>query len=409
VRLFVVEPLGGSGMIHFAYQLCQALAQAGIDVTLVTSSDYELSSLPHDFAVVPRMRLWPLADPRAASAPAAGLPALWYRLRWQIRRGLRGVILFREWLGLTGYLLARRPDVIQFSTFHFSFFALFVWMLRRRGRTLTQICHEYEDRDADGGLFGPVQRRLEDGMYRRLSAVFFLSEEVRRRFLARFPLPPARTFLIPHGNQSLFPMRPEERDRLRRRYRLAEEERVALFFGAIRPSKGLEDLIDAFSRIAGAGRRLLVVGFPSKHVSLAEYVERTRRSGIDDRVTFDIRYLPFEQVGALFDLATVVVLPYRNATQSGVLHLAYTFGRPVVATAVGGLTDDVEDGVSGLLVPPGDPAALAAAVGALLGDRALADRMGGRARELAETRHSWQAIAARIKSVYEGLAAAADG
>jgi D-inositol-3-phosphate glycosyltransferase len=98
-----------------------------------------------------------------------------------------------------------------------------------------------------------------------------------------------------------------------------------------------------------------------------------------------------------------VALPYVRIYQSGVLHLAYTFGRPVVATRVGGLTEDIKDGKSGVLVPPGDENALATALEEMLADPERLAAMSEHARMLAETVYSWDAIARRTLDFYESL------
>jgi hypothetical protein len=74
MKLFVVEPLGTGGMIHYAYQLCTALAKEGVEVTLVTAHNYELADFPHNFHVEKRMRLWQMFDP-ASSQPPSGFLA----------------------------------------------------------------------------------------------------------------------------------------------------------------------------------------------------------------------------------------------------------------------------------------------------------------------------------------------
>ncbi len=102
-------------------------------------------------------------------------------------------------------------------------------------------------------------------------------------------------------------------------------------------------------------------------------------------------------------LATVGVYPYRSSTQSGALQVAYTFGRPVVATIMGGLPEAVEHGRSGFLVPPESPSALAQGILKLVNNRELARVMGEYARHLSESRFSWRTVSQRILQVYEGL------
>jgi glycosyltransferase involved in cell wall biosynthesis len=108
----------------------------------------------------------------------------------------------------------------------------------------------------------------------------------------------------------------------------------------------------------------------------------------------------------LFGRARVVVTPYRRASQSGVVHLAYTFDRPVVASAVGDIPDVVDDGATGLLVPPDDPAALADALVRLLTDAEEADRMGAAGARWLAREASWERVAERVE---EGLQKAAVG
>jgi glycosyltransferase involved in cell wall biosynthesis len=96
----------------------------------------------------------------------------------------------------------------------------------------------------------------------------------------------------------------------------------------------------------------------------------------------------------------VVVLPYRQIFQSGVLPVAQTFGRPVVAAAIGALPEAIEDGRTGLLVPPEDPAALAEAVAGLLADPARARCLGEAAAAAARDRFAWRRVAEELLAVH---------
>jgi glycosyltransferase involved in cell wall biosynthesis len=98
------------------------------------------------------------------------------------------------------------------------------------------------------------------------------------------------------------------------------------------------------------------------YLDAGHYRALASREGLAGRIEWWDRYIPNEDVPALFREADVVLLPYTEATQSGVVPVAYQFGVPVIATRVGGLSEVVLEGRTGLLVPPRDPAALAAAV-----------------------------------------------
>ncbi len=163
-------------------------------------------------------------------------------------------------------------------------------------------------------------------------------------------------------------------------------------------------MIRAFPAVAQAtGARLVVAGFPAKDVDADALRSEAAELGIADQVSWFLDYVPNEWVASLVRLSDVVVLPYRAITQSAVLQIAYACGKPVVATCIGGLPDVVEDGQSGLLVPPEDPPALADAITRIVSSRELAEQMGSRAAELAQTRYAWRVVAEKMKVVFETL------
>jgi glycosyltransferase involved in cell wall biosynthesis len=111
--------------------------------------------------------------------------------------------------------------------------------------------------------------------------------------------------------------------------------------------------------------------------------------------------IPDEQVAQLFQEASVVVCPYIEASQSGVLALANAFGKPVVATTVGGIPEMIQHGKTGLLVPPRDARSLAEAVVTLLQNHNLRQEMRRHALQQSQTELSWASIAKRTRAVYD--------
>jgi glycosyltransferase involved in cell wall biosynthesis len=409
LRLVLVEPNGSGGLIHYTYQLCTALAHEGADVTLITGKEYELAHLPHNFQVNNLLDLWSLFDPQVGqNVDAKGWRRRWHKVRWTARRGQRAIRFIAAWISLTRYLTKLKPDIIQFSKINFPFEAIFLRQMRQNGLTLTQICHEFELRENHRGPFSSLTVRAYSDIYKNFSAIFFHAKENCEKFLSLFPfVEKNKTHIIPHGNSSWllqYFSQAHDWNALRQRYDLKPGQPVVLFFGLLAPSKGIQDLVDAFALVRrSSNAKLLIAGYPTKHFDLEELKEKIAALGLAEHVALDARYIPLEEVGALMGLATVAVYPYRSSTQSGALQVAYTFGRPVVATIVGGLPEAVEHGRSGFLVPANSSSELAEGILRLVTNQKLARVMGEYARHLSETRFSWASVARQIIRVYDGL------
>jgi glycosyltransferase involved in cell wall biosynthesis len=130
---------------------------------------------------------------------------------------------------------------------------------------------------------------------------------------------------------------------------------VLLFFGYVRKYKGLDLLIEAFPKILSdsPNTRLLIVG--EFYDNPKEYLELIKKLGIEDKVKVINQFVPNEDVAKYYQAADVVILPYRSATQSGILNVAYGFYKPVIVTDVGGLAEFVDEGKTGFVVKPNSP------------------------------------------------------
>lgn len=192
------------------------------------------------------------------------------------------------------------------------------------------------------------------------------SEQVRRELQELLPgIPADRVRLAPHPVYDYGdPDRPRpSRQQARQALELPTDARVLLYFGFIKPYKGLMHFIDAVPRLRdhwGPERlRVLMVG--DVYGDRSPYDQRIAASGASDVIRFHAEYVADQAVETWFMAADLVVLPYVSATQSGIVQIAWNYDLPVVTTAVGGLPEVVRDGEAGFLVPPADPEALARA------------------------------------------------
>jgi glycosyltransferase involved in cell wall biosynthesis len=172
---------------------------------------------------------------------------------------------------------------------------------------------------------------------------------------------------------------------------------VLLFFGYVRDYKGLDVLLDAMPSILRRMKVvLLVVG--EFYNDENRYREQAERLGLGEAVRFHSSYVPNEQVGMFFSAADVLTLPYKSATQSGIIQIAYNFHRPVIATDVGGLGEVVEQGRTGALTPPNDPDAFADAVCRFFEEDAFEAYRRNVMEE--KKKYSWDYMAQGIEDLY---------
>jgi len=223
----------------------------------------------------------------------------------------------------------------------------------------------------------------------RADALVTLGPRQRELFLTRFNVEPRNVFVIPHGEFSFLNQFASES---------SSGEPTVLFIGRIAPYKGLDYFLRSIPRIAQRvpTSRFRIVGAGDI---------RPYRSLIQDATRLEIENVAVtvEQVAREIGRATVIVVPYVEASQSGVVVAAQSLGRPVVVSDVGGLSDDVLPDETAVLVRPKDPAAIADAVVSLLEDPKRREAMARRAKEWMTTSRSWRSIARSTVGLYEAL------
>jgi glycosyltransferase involved in cell wall biosynthesis len=231
-------------------------------------------------------------------------------------------------------------------------------------------------------------------MFGRMDAVIAHSEHGAARLREEVGLDPARVRVIPHGAFDYLTRLPREKP-LAPELEGAEGP-VILFFGLLRPYKGIDTLLEAFREVRGA--ELWIVGNPRMDP------EPLRRLAAESpgRVRFVTRFVEDAEMPAIFRRADVAVLPYRDVEHSGVLYTGLAFGKPMVLSAVGGFPEVAATGAA-RLVQPGDPAALAKVLNELVAAPAARKRLAQSASEAAAGPYSWDAAAAQTLALYRDL------
>jgi glycosyltransferase involved in cell wall biosynthesis len=242
----------------------------------------------------------------------------------------------------------------------------------------------------------PSRRQLRSArrVFGSMDAVVAHSAHGASRLRDEVGLEASKVRVIPHGAFDYLARLPEEKP-LPPELEGAEGP-VVLFFGLLRPYKGIENLLAAFRQVRGA--ELWIVGNPRMDVGPL----RELAAEAPGRVRFVTRFVEDAEIPAIFRRADLVALPYLDAEHSGVLYTGLAFGKPLVLSAVGGFPEVAETGAA-RLVPPGDTEALAATLAELVGDEAARAELAAAASRAAAGPFSWDEAARRTLDLYRDL------
>lgn len=343
---------------HYSAMLAAGLDRAGAEVTLVTRDhDLEFGGVPGAADVFVRETIGEGVDLRLVEG------------RVRSPRGWRQALSARAALRRGGEPIVHLQDSVGNDI------RLLVASAPRRGRfaiTIHDPVRHPGDSDESAGI------RWNRRLIMRAGLIFVHAAALRDE-LIEIHHPEGEIVVIPHG---IDPGEPEP---------LPGRPNI-LFFGRIARYKGLDVLLDA---MAGVWERL-----PEATLTIAGDGEIEPHEALEDpRVKVENGHIPEEAVPGLFNSSSCVVLPYRQASQSGVGSRVKPFARPLIVTDLGGLPELVEDG-SGLIVPPEDAGSLARALVDVLSDRDLSERLGAAGAATARRTASWDAVAGLTLEAY---------
>lgn len=323
MKIALISLARRGGMVHFLAELANALATLSPTVVVMSAA----ADVAYFSRRVGRIRVDTGSTSLRALVQSLN-PFMWHKLLSRLR--------------------AADVDLIHIVGVH-QWNPAIALLCKLLGKPLVYTVH---DPDAHPGA--PLIIRVGDRMTARIAdELVALTRHGRARLLSR-GLPGDHVSVIPHPMYTLF---------RRWRPRTAGANRVILCFGRIEAYKGLGTLIQAFLSIRKSldGWKLIIAGSGPLPPSIA--------ASADEDIKILNRYMSDREVARLMHATAIVALPYTSATQSGVIALAQAFGRPVIATSVGGLKEMVVQGKTGILIPPGNVPAMANAMKSLAGNR----------------------------------------
>lgn len=360
MKILLVSLYGRGGMTHYASQIANALSSEN-EVTILAPTHIEQKYFNKDVNL------------KLIKAP--------YSLVKSIFQSFNVL----ELISVINYIKDYKPDVIHFVNEH-PWNNVIIFEFKNQHR-MVLTCHDPNPHPGERNslilkLFKLSTLSQLKKVHRIIVHGNSMIEELRKQNICS-----EKIDVIPHGDYQFFS-----------NYSLhnSDNDNSILFFGRIKLYKGIEYLIQAEQLISQVLTEYKIViageGDLSKY---SKYIEHNERFEIINR------YIEDSEVPHFFTKCKVVVLPYIEASQSGIIPIAYAFKKPVIVTRVGSVPEVVDDGITGYVVPPKDPNSLAEAIIKILSNENLRKKMGENAYKKMNEELSWDMIAEKTIKVYE--------
>ena len=385
-----VAVLTGGGDKPYALGLAAALIEQGIPFDFIGSDEVDA--------------------PELHTSPLVSFRNLRGSQRRDVSRLSKAWRVIRYYLRLVAYAFSSRADIFhilwnnKWETFDRVVLTLFYRLL---GKRVILTIHNVNAgrRDGNDSWFNQLTLRIQ---YRLAHHCFVHTEKMKGELERDFNVPADSVSVIPFGINNTVPSTGLTSAAAKERLGLDPAKGVILFFGNIAPYKGLEYLIQALpiARRSKIDCQLVVAGAVKgceDYWARLQIAMRECEGG--EAILQKIGYIPDDEVEIYFKAADVLVLPYTEIFQSGVLFLGYSFGLPVIATDVGALREEIIENVTGFVCPPRNPEALARAIEDYFDGRLYRDLEEHRCaiKEHANERYSWRTVGEITRNVYASV------
>lgn len=373
----------------YAFELAMSLIARGVSVDVIGSDEIDSPA----FHTTPNLRFLNFRGSQRQEAKFA--------------KRLASLAVY--YAKLIRYAARSKPQIFHILWNNkFEFFDRTILMLyyKMLGKKIAFTAHNVNQarRDSKDSLLNRVTLRIQ---YRLCDHIFVHTQKMKDELCQDFGVAEKTVTVIRHPINNAFPDTELTPAEAKRRLGLRDDERAVLFFGRIRPYKGIEHLLAAFKLLPVSVRenyRLIVAGEPKKGSEdyLDEIQQTIKRDFDEGQIIVSIQFIPDEEMELYLKGADVLVLPYKEIFQSGVLFLAYSFGLPVVATDVGSFREEIVEGSTGFLCQPGDPAELTAAIEKYFASDLYKDLKFRRQKikDYADANHSWSAVSDLTRKAY---------
>ncbi len=254
-----------------------------------------------------------------------------------------------SWIKTAAYINKLNPDLVAFDWWH-PFFApchrgIYTFLNSKLKKKVLYITENVISHEAN-----KTDKVLTKMALKNARCFLALSESVKKHLQTMFQ---KEVFLSELPIYDSYKLNDAPQD-TRAQFGFDKDDKVILFFGLVRKYKGLDLLLEAFGELAQSDKKLKLLMVGEFYEDIKPYQDIVDKHNIQSQVILENRYINNEEVEKYMQACDVVALPYRSATQSGILNVAYSFRKPVVVTNVGELGQLVVEGKTGLVIPTAD-------------------------------------------------------
>jgi len=383
IKVLSICPIGGGGVTQYANLLNNALSDANVEVTMITTPKYEFK----------QNKKYNLRN----------LPTVLYMPDFVMSK-------MAEWMGVRRFFTLRGIFICLYALLKKPNIAHIQWVWNEELRSdirLIKILQFfgikviYTAQNILPHENGEKYYREYKQICHLVDAVIALSPAQKEKMIKIFELEPDKIYYAPTG---IYMLKDDKKvlsqSEARKLLGLENSDKVVLFFGYIREYKGLDTLIKAVGKVHEEIPNLKLIIAGETVEDFRKYNALIKNQGIEDKTICRLGYIPLDSINSYFIASDVVVLPYKEESLTAIIFLAYFYDKPVIGTDVLGVAEFIEGGKSGYVVPSANEDAIAEKLKLLLLNDPLQNYMKSYIKEKLKPKYSWERIASSIKKVY---------
>jgi D-inositol-3-phosphate glycosyltransferase len=376
-QVCIVSPLGYTGLAYYDHSLCQSLSKIGIDITLVTSKQWIIRNQDISYRV-------------------EKLFINTYGNRSRLKKGLNYLLSL---LKIYFFVIKNKCKIVHFQILEFPIIDIVIFLFLR----IYRVKIVYTPHDIYSFKM-KSNNNLVKVMYKFCNCIIVHNKANKDLLINEAFIPDNKIRVVAHGNYNHFLSSELHRDDAREKIGLPMNKKLILFFGNIRPGKGLETLISAIKLINIKEKILLIIaGKVARNYDLSIIKTEIITGILKNKVILRDYFIEDDLIEYYYKSANVVVVPYERIYESGVLRYAFSCGMPTIVSNLKEFSEFAVNGENCLIFKAGDPIDLSDRLMEVLQNEDIAKKIAYNAKKLSDNEWDWRNFASKTKSIYEIL------